>query len=193
MTNTINHENIVRGIKVQPQSFLQALNKPNPSSIPVLIMEYCDGGDLRRQLNNSKNTSGLPEFEVRIILKCLSNAISYLHSMKITHRDIKPENIVIKLMKNGEKVYKLTDLGYAKALDRQSLVASLVGTLEYIAPELCLTDRYSNTVDYWSFGIIANEIITGTRPFVPHMIMAQWFVYTSLLLVTFVLISRDFR
>ena len=71
---------------------------------------------------------------------------------------------------------QLTDLGYAKAIDRQSLVASLVGTVEYIAPELLTTDKYSCSVDYWSFGIIAFEVITGVRPFVPHMALAQWLV-----------------
>lgn len=69
---------------------------------------------------------------------------------------------------------QLTDLGYAKSLDRNSLQASLVGTIEYVAPELFLSDKYSCTVDYWSFGIIAFEIVTGIRPFVPHMSLAQW-------------------
>lgn len=70
--------------------------------------------------------------------------------------------------------FQLTDLGYAKPIDRQSLVASLVGTIEYVAPELLITDKYSNSVDYWSFGIIAFEVIAGVRPFVPHMPLAQW-------------------
>lgn len=174
MTNEIRNENIVQGIKIKPDSFLEELNRRNPSPMPVLVMEYCEGGDLRRKLNANQNTSGFGESEVRNILKCLSNAISYLHDLKITHRDIKPENIVIQVASNGQRVYKLTDLGYAKPLDFQSVVASLVGTLEYIAPELCFADKYSNTVDYWSMGIIAFEIITGSRPFVPHMPLAQW-------------------
>lgn len=174
MTNHIKNENIVRGIKIEPASFLVELNRLSPSTMPTLVMEYCEGGDLRRMLNANIATSGFSEREVRSILKCLGNAISYLHTLRITHRDIKPENIVVKCLSGGEKVYKLTDLGYAKPLDRNSLVASLVGTLEYIAPELCFSDRYSNTVDYWSFGIIAAEIISGSRPFVPHMPMTQW-------------------
>lgn len=159
-------------------------------------MEYCEGGDLRKALNEHHNTSGLIESEVRSVLKCLLSAISYLHDMKISHRDIKPENCVIKTSPQGEKIYKvrqlnfpinffykkwlystqfqLTDLGYARQIDRQSLVASLVGTPEYVAPELLITDKYSNSVDYWSFGIIAFEVIAGVRPFVPHMPLAQW-------------------
>ncbi|KAJ6644670.1 Inhibitor of nuclear factor kappa-B kinase subunit beta [Pseudolycoriella hygida] len=172
MTHELKNENIVQGLQVKPDSFLMQLNKT--SQLPVLVMEYCEGGDLRTALNEHHNTSGLIESEVRSVLKCLLSAISYLHKIKISHRDIKPENCVIKTNQRGEKIYKLTDLGYAKPIDRQSLVASLVGTPEYVAPELLITDKYSNSVDYWSFGVIAFEVIAGIRPFVPHMPLAQW-------------------
>lgn len=174
MTHEIKNENIVQGLLVKPDSFLLELNKSNQFSMPVLVMEYCEGGDLRTALSEHHNTSGLIESEVRSVLKCLLSAISYLHQIKISHRDIKPENCVIKTNQQGEKIYKLTDLGYARQIDRQSLVASLVGTIEYVAPELLITDKYSNSVDYWSFGVIAFEVIAGVRPFVPHMPLAQW-------------------
>ena len=107
MTNSIKHDNIVKGIKIKPDSFITKLNAHNHSSMPLLVMEFCEGGDLRRQLNLNENTCGFAESEVRNILKSLLNAISYLHSIKITHRDIKPENIVIKSGPNGEKQYKV--------------------------------------------------------------------------------------
>lgn len=176
MTEKVSHDNIVRGIRVEPASFLAELERQQPTAMPVLLMEYCEGGDLRRLLNTSEYATGFPEMEARAVLRSLGAAIAYLHQMKITHRDIKPENIVMKTDSGGRKVYKLTDLGYAKALDHQTLVASLVGTLEYIAPELCMTDRYTNTVDYWSMGVIAYEICTGARPFVPHLPLARWMV-----------------
>lgn len=176
MTHRVQHENIVSGLTIKPDTFLTELNRLNPSPMPVLVMEYCECGDLRQQLNANANTSGFGERETRDILRGLGAAIAYLHTLKITHRDIKPENIVIKRdVASGRKVYKLTDLGYAKPLDHKSIVASLVGTLEYIAPELCMTDRYTNSVDYWSLGVIAFEIVTGTRPFVPHLLLAQWY------------------
>lgn len=68
----------------------------------------------------------------------------------------------------------MTDLGYAKPIDMRSIEASLVGTVEYIAPELITSEKYSSSVDYWSLGIIGYEIITGFRPFVPHLPLAQW-------------------
>lgn len=65
--------------------------------------------------------------------------------------------------------YKLIDLGYAKELGKASASASLVGTLNYVAPELLWREKYSCSVDYWSLGIMFYELVTGTRPFLPTM------------------------
>lgn len=107
MTNKIRHINIVRGIKIKPDAFLSELLMIHQSNMPILIMEYCEGGDLRRQLNDSRNASGMTEIEVRNILIALKNAIFYLHSLSITHRDIKPENVVIQLTKDNHRIYKV--------------------------------------------------------------------------------------
>lgn len=108
MTNKIRHINIVRGIKVKPDAFVSELSKFNPSGMPILIMEYCEGGDLRRQLNDNRNASGMIESEVRNILQSLKSAVHYLHSLSITHRDIKPENVVIQTTKDGHRIYKVS-------------------------------------------------------------------------------------
>ncbi|XP_050072459.1 inhibitor of nuclear factor kappa-B kinase subunit beta [Anopheles maculipalpis] len=178
MTEAVQNENIVRTVNVQPSSFIQELLRSSANGLPVLCMEYCEGGDLRRVLNRVENCSGLREQDVRDVLRSLRNAVAYLHSLKITHRDIKPENLVLK--QQGERfIYKLTDLGYAKALDKQSLNASLVGTVEYIAPDLIYCDRYNCSVDYWSMGVIGFEIITGLRPFIPHAPITRWMTHVQ--------------
>lgn len=73
-----------------------------------------------------------------------------------------------------QTVYKLIDLGYAKELDQSSVCTSFVGTLQYLAPELFLSKRYTCTVDYWSLGLVTHEIITGVRPFLPNMTPVEW-------------------
>lgn len=124
MTTKIQCENIVKTIDLNGLGdlFKQGLYKFNPSELPILVMEYCEGGDLRRLLSRNSNCSGLPEVEVRAILKALRNAISYLHDMKITHRDIKPENIVLKKGADGEFIYKV----------REELIKQITDQLTFI-------------------------------------------------------------
>lgn len=137
-------------------------------NLPVLCMEYCKKGDLRKILNQPKNCCGIVEVEAIKIMTEVLSAVEYLHSHNITHRDLKPENIVLQDEKNVLS-YKLIDLGYAKKLGETSTSASLVGTLNYVAPELLWKERYSCSVDYWSLGILFYELVTGTRPFLPTM------------------------
>jgi inhibitor of nuclear factor kappa-B kinase subunit alpha len=142
-------------------------------------MEYCSGGDLRQVLLQPQHCTGLEEKQIRNILLNISSAIIYLHDHRIIHRDLKPENVVIQITSGGKKIYKLIDLGYCKELDSSSLCSSFVGTLQYLAPELFTSKNYTSSVDNWSFGILAYEIITGHRPFLPHMTPAQWIPIVS--------------
>ncbi|GLV48609.1 I-kappaB kinase beta [Carabus blaptoides fortunei] len=174
MMKRIDNVNIVRFQSLPPEL---ELSKCNPSKLPMLSMEFCTKGDLRNVLVRSENCCGLLESDVRYILTDLMNAVSYLHNMdpKITHRDLKPENIVLQTCDRPNGIiYKLIDLGYAKELDAKSICASFVGTLQYLAPELLYSKTYSCSVDYWSMGLVAFEIICGTRPFLPNMSPAQW-------------------
>lgn len=69
---------------------------------------------------------------------------------------------------------QLTDAGNSKSLELQTIES--VKNMAYTAPELIIntTEKYGPAVDYWSLGIIAYEIATGVRPFVPHLPLAQW-------------------
>lgn len=165
--NRMNHPSVVKAVKI-PEALV------TKSDLPILGMEYCSGGDLRKVLNKTENCCGLPEDQVRQILKQIASAIEYLHSLRIIHRDLKPENVVLQPQTGGKILYKLIDLGYAKELDQSSLCSSFVGTLQYLAPELFTSKQYSSAVDNWSFGLLAHETITGKRPFLPNMSPAQW-------------------
>lgn len=192
----IRHVNISRGIQVQPDAFVQELRarNENPSGMPILITPYCSGGNLRHQLNDHRNACGMRETDVRTILMALKNAIFYLHSLSIVHRDLKPESVVIELTADGQRIYKvrahlrisrikfkflflfmqLTDAGNSKPLDVQC--AEMSKTMAYTAPESIIngSEKCGPAVDYWSFGTIAYELVTGVRPFVPHLPLAQW-------------------
>ncbi|MEQ2263237.1 hypothetical protein XENORESO_004998, partial [Xenotaenia resolanae] len=164
----LNHVNIVQAREVPEDVTSIALN-----DLPLLAMEYCAKGDLRKVLNKPENCCGLKESEILSLLGHIGSGIQYLHENKIIHRDLKPENIVLQEI-DGELVHKIIDLGYAKDLDQGSLCTSFVGTLQYLAPELFESKPYTVTVDYWSFGTVIFECICGFRPFLHNMQPVQW-------------------
>ncbi|KAG7221416.1 hypothetical protein INR49_017292 [Caranx melampygus] len=165
----LDHVNVVAAREV-PEG-MQKMVATN--DLPLLAMEYCQGGDLRKCLNLLENCCGMREGSVLILLRDISSALTYLHKKRIIHRDLKPENIVLQ---QGEKrlIHKIIDLGYAKELDQSSLCTSFVGTLQYLAPELIERQKYTVTVDYWSFGTLVFECITGFRPFLPTWQPVPW-------------------
>ncbi|KAG7302291.1 hypothetical protein JYU34_013787 [Plutella xylostella] len=184
MLQTCDNPNIV-GTRELPPEFKTGLARANPSGLPILCMEYCSGGDLRQLLNKPESCAGLKELQIRQILSDIKSAMQFLYQNKITHRDLKPENIVMQNIDNvgrseigsqsqSKVLFKLIDLGYAKEIDSNSVCASFVGTLQYLAPELFYSKTYSNSVDFWSFGLLAFEILCGVRPFLPNMPPVQW-------------------
>uniref|UniRef100_A0AAR2K4Y8 IkappaB kinase n=1 Tax=Pygocentrus nattereri TaxID=42514 RepID=A0AAR2K4Y8_PYGNA len=164
----LNHVNVVAAREVPEE-----LQRLATNDLPLLAMEYCQGGDLRKYLNLLENCCGMREGSILILLRDISSALTYLHKKRIIHRDLKPENIVLQ---QGEKrlIHKIIDLGYAKELDQSSLCTSFVGTLQYLAPELLEQQKYTVTVDYWSFGTLVFECITGFRPFLPTWQPVPW-------------------
>ncbi|XP_037946292.1 inhibitor of nuclear factor kappa-B kinase subunit beta isoform X2 [Teleopsis dalmanni] len=166
-------ESIVGGIVLTDLEFVNYLNTNHLwRPLPVIVMNYCNEGDVRKILEKPENMNGLPEFEIKEILRSLCAAIKYMHTkFEIEHRDLKPDNIVIHQDRvTRKKMYKLTDLGFARktATSKNTILKSVVGTRHYFAPEILDTKNYTNSVDYWSIGIIAYELMTGSQPFIPH-------------------------
>lgn len=155
----LRHLNVVRGFALPDDIQAQIKCKLTP-----LAMEYCSGGSLRESCNHYRR--GVPESELRNVLRDLCAGLRYLHRKHIVHRDIKPDNIVIQ--RAHRLIYKITDLGYIKILDPKNITRSFIGTIGYAAPEILNSSharRYNYLVDYWSLGVTVFEVATGFRPF----------------------------
>ncbi|XP_078319526.1 inhibitor of nuclear factor kappa-B kinase subunit alpha-like [Crassostrea virginica] len=163
----LNHPNVIAAKEVPPE-----LNVTD-GELPLLAMEFCSGGDLRRVLNKPENCVGLKQYDIRCLVRDIASGVEYLHGKRIIHRDLKPENIVLHHTEE-QILYKVIDLGYAKELDQSSVCTSFVGTMQYLAPELFASQKYTCTVDYWSFGTVVFECITGFRPFLPQVPPVTW-------------------
>ncbi|XP_050534999.1 cAMP-dependent protein kinase catalytic subunit alpha-like [Daktulosphaira vitifoliae] len=120
------------------------------------IMPFAIGGDLFSLL---REKGSLGEFNAKFYSGQMVLALEYLHTLDIIYRDLKPENILI----DGNGYIKLTDLGFCKRVVKRTY--TMCGTPQYLAPEVILLKGYGKAVDWWSFGVITYEMVTGSLPF----------------------------
>jgi serine/threonine protein kinase len=98
-----------------------------------------------------------------MILEQVAGALQYAHERGIMHRDIKPANILL----HKEKHAYLADFGLAKELGQRSDITQtgeLIGTPEYIAPELTQGPGSASS-DIYALGIVLYQMLTGQVPF----------------------------
>ena len=99
----------------------------------------------------------------------LASAIEYLHGKKVVHRDIKPSNVLLTSTVLKLAHVKLADFGFARMLDAQEESMDFtrgIGTPAYAAPEILRrSSQYDYSVDIWSYGAVAYELLTGSKPF----------------------------
>ena len=89
-------------------------------------------------------------------------ALEYLHNQGVVYRDFKPENILI----DRDGYIRLTDFGLSKiGMHEDGRTKTFCGTLEYMAPEMIKNDNYNNSVDWFAFGLVLFEMLTGKSPF----------------------------
>jgi len=124
-----------------------------------LILEYLAGGELFMQLQKERM---LMEDTAIFYLSQVLLAIEHLHIIGIIYRDLKPENIMLD--RAGH--VKLTDFGCVKESASDEVNYTFCGTVEYMAPEILnRSGRHGKEVDWWSFGILAHDMLTGSPPF----------------------------
>ena len=101
----------------------------------------------------------LPEKETIKLGIDLCKALEYCQQLNIIHRDIKPENIFVSRF--GD--FKLGDFGIARELEKTMSSLSKKGTYSYMAPEMYKGERYDNSVDIYSLGIVLYKIMNKNR------------------------------
>ena len=140
--------------------------------LPFLVMEYLEGETLAARLIRG----ALPINDVLRHAIEIADALDHAHRLRIVHRDLKPANIM--LMRTG---VKLLDFGVAKLLEPDAIAArpkpgapphdtiteegTIVGTLQYMAPEQVEGKDVDARADVFAFGAIVYEMITGRRVF----------------------------
>mmetsp|Transcript_11989 Transcript_11989/g.28678 ORF Transcript_11989/g.28678 Transcript_11989/m.28678 type:complete len:466 (+) Transcript_11989:259-1656(+) len=127
-----------------------------------LIMEEMTGGDL---LDKIAEKEFYPEAECRKLARRLFEAIFYCHKKRIVHRDIKPENILLESKYDDTKI-KLADFGCAKEILEDTLLVTMCGTPQYVAPEIYMQrSGYDEKCDLWSAAVVVYLLLAGYVPF----------------------------
>ncbi|XP_046577025.1 serine/threonine-protein kinase Nek4-like [Haliotis rubra] len=128
-----------------------------------LVMEYCQGRDLRHYLE--KTLQHPPEEELfGCWLAQIASGLEHIHSHNVIHRNLKTSNVLVWCYRETV-VLKIGGFGLSKGLKHFNDVArSVVGTANFMSPELLQGKKYDRKTDIWSFGCTAFEIATLRSP-----------------------------
>lgn len=186
--NTILVSTIPEGDRKRLQGELQLLNNlrhkyilrlysywyiEKPQSL-IMIIEKINGGSIAEFIKGK-------ELTLKVIKKwCIQilEALNYLHSQipRIIHRDLKCENILYDSI-NGN--IRIGDFGLSIQACQGRTV---IGTPEYMAPELYTSKPYNEKVDIYAFGLCLCQLLTGEAPYfeynsIPDIMSAVISVY----------------
>ncbi len=130
-------------------------------AFPYIVMEYLSGDPLDRLIQSSQPQP--LSFKLKIIEQVCC-ALGYAHRNDMIHRDVKPANVIVQ----PDGVAKLLDFGIArqdKTDGRLTRTGSVIGTIQYMAPERLKDAAFDGRSDIFSVGVMMFQLLTGQLPF----------------------------
>ena len=182
----VNEVSILRNIEHKNIVKLEDLKKTKKHY--YIIMEYCNGGSLKSNLEKymNKYNNPFPEKVVQHIMRQIVSAINYLHGLKIVHRDLKLDNILVKYSCEEDKKslnllnaeIKLVDFGFATHISNVSLLKSAIGSPFNMDPRILkkfsshakCPQSYDEKADIWSLGTLCYQMLMGDYVFVGNSV-----------------------
>jgi serine/threonine-protein kinase len=132
--------------------------KNTSGKVRAVVVEYVPGSDLSSKLGHCGTA------EILQIAFAIASGLSDIHRVGQIHRDIKPENMKF----DAEGCLKIFDFGLSRTEELDAKTSGAVGTLGYLAPELCVADdedvNFSQAVDIYAFASTILALINGSVP-----------------------------
>jgi len=159
---------------IRERSILTGLRHPNIVAVRdlvvegdrlAIVMDFVEGGSLREVLHEGGT---LPPALAVGVAAAVLDGLAGAHDQGVLHRDIKPDNVLLsetwrELRPGG---LKLTDFGIARIVaDGAGTTTGLLGTPEYMSPELLTTGECDLSTDVYAVGILLYELLAGRTPF----------------------------
>ncbi|GFG33971.1 hypothetical protein Cfor_07520, partial [Coptotermes formosanus] len=127
----------------------------------ALILELAAGGELQRVLDAEE---GLQEEHASKVMRQILEGLSHLHNNNIAHLDLKPQNLLLTGAYPDCDI-KLCDFGISRVIQSGVEVREILGTPDYVAPEILSYEPISLATDIWSVGVLAYVLLSGYSPF----------------------------
>ena len=146
--------------EVKHPHLIEVIDAGDVDAIGYLAMHYVPGKSLDDRI---RDHGPLPLGDMTRIVSEIASALDALHAAGLVHRDVKPSNILL----DEERGALLTDFGLAKRRDYSMLTApgQMLGTLDYIAPEMLRGSEPGASADLYALGCVVFECLAGTPPF----------------------------
>uniref|UniRef100_A0A8C4N4M0 non-specific serine/threonine protein kinase n=1 Tax=Eptatretus burgeri TaxID=7764 RepID=A0A8C4N4M0_EPTBU len=129
----------------------------------TLVLEFAAGGEIFHQCFGEDDEVFSEQTTVRLMRQILEGVV-FLHQCNIVHLDLKPQNILLtSAVPLGD--IKIADLGLSRRVSSVAELREILGTPEYVAPEILDYEPITTATDMWSIGVLAYVMLTGTSPF----------------------------
>ncbi|XP_007447048.1 PREDICTED: serine/threonine-protein kinase 17A [Lipotes vexillifer] len=129
----------------------------------ILVLEYAAGGEIFDQCVADREEA-FKEKDVQRLMRQILEGVRFLHVRDVVHLDLKPQNILLTSDSPLGDI-KIVDFGLSRILKNGEELREIMGTPEYVAPEILSYDPISMATDMWSIGVLAYVMLTGVSPF----------------------------
>ncbi|XP_026148700.1 serine/threonine-protein kinase 17A [Mastacembelus armatus] len=130
----------------------------------VLVLEFAAGGEIFNQCVSHREDEAFTEEDVKRLMKQILEGVAFLHQNNIVHLDLKPQNILLTSSSPLGDI-KIVDFGLSRRVCNHHELREIMGTPEYVAPEVLNYEPISTATDMWSIGVLAYVMLTGISPF----------------------------